>query len=244
MIRLIKPTVYQRLLFGLYALGLLFAVDGSGMLSPVRSSSIRSWWCWRQSRDSGAGVVAGLWKPQRAFAGHGSARLRAFRSGASIVLFVLGLGLVAGVLGYMPGARLWVSCVLLGGVLALTLSVSVKILCGVAAFGFRMRPLRLLNLVGRHRGLLEKRAYRFLVWLAIVAWLIRVLDYVGLLHPALSLGKAVLAIRLERGSISISLEDVLAFGLTLWAAYLLSAFIRFVLEEDVYPRRKVARGRA
>ena len=44
--------------------------------------------------------------------------------------------------------------------------------------------------------------------------------------------------QLERGSISLSLEDVLAFVLTVWAAYLLSAFIRFVLQEDVYPRRK------
>ena len=91
---------------------------------------------------------------------------------------------------------------------------------------------------------LERRAYRFLVWLAIIGWLHRVMDYVGLLQPALSLGKMVLAARLERGSINISLEDVLAFVLTVWAAYLLSSFIRFVLEEDVYPRRKVTHGMA
>ena len=172
------------------------------------------------------------------------ARLRALRPAASVVLFVLGLGLVAGVLGYMHGARLLVSCVLIGGALALALFASVKILCAVAAFGFRVWPLRLLHMVRRHRDLLERRTRRVLVWLAIVAWLVRVLDYVGLLEPALSFGKMLLAAKLERGSISVSVEDVLAFVLTVWAAYLLSAFIRFVLQEDVYPRRKVPHGMA
>jgi small-conductance mechanosensitive channel len=36
--------------------------------------------------------------------------------------------------------------------------------------------------------------------------------------------------------------DVLAFFLTVWVAYLLSAFIRFVLQEDVYPRARIAPG--
>ena len=75
-------------------------------------------------------------------------------------------------------------------------------------------------------------------------WSIRVLGYVGLLQPALQFGKVVLAAKLERGSISVSLEDVLAFVLVVWVSHLLSSFIRFVLREDVYPRRRVPRGKA
>ena len=56
------------------------------------------------------------------------------------------------------------------------------------------------------------------------------------------MAKPSLAINLERGSISISLGDVLAFLLTVWVAYLLSAFIRFILQEDVYPRMRIAPG--
>ena len=63
----------------------------------------------------------------------------------------------------------------------------------------------------------------------------RYLDRIGLLEPALSFGKTVLAARLERGAISISIGDILAFFLTVWAAYALSAFIRFVLEEGRLP---------
>src|SRR4029077_19429078 len=48
--------------------------------------------------------------------------------------------------------------------------------------------------------------------------------------------------KLERGAITLSLGDILEFFLTVWAAYLLSRFLRFVLAEDVYPRMDLAPG--
>ena len=70
----------------------------------------------------------------------------------------------------------------------------------------------------------------------------RTLNYVGLFQPALSLVGAVLAAPLGRGSIQISLGSILEFVLTVWVAYLVSAFIRFVLGEEVYPRTRLTRG--
>jgi small-conductance mechanosensitive channel len=42
--------------------------------------------------------------------------------------------------------------------------------------------------------------------------------------------------------VSLSLGDVAAFGLTVTAAFALSSFVRFVLQEDVYTRLGLARG--
>jgi small-conductance mechanosensitive channel len=245
-IRLMKPAVDQRLVFGLYALAVLFTLDmvrhalaGAILfdqvmvvLEAIAGMAVLGWSLAYGNLRGSLTEATGL------------ARLRAHRVGARVVLFALGLGLVAGVLGYMHGARLLVSCVLIGGALALALFASVKILCAVAGFGLRVWPLRLLHMVRDHRDLQERRTRRVLVFLAIVAWLVRVLDYVGLLEPTLSFGKTLLAVKLERGSISVSVEDVLAFVLTVWVAYLFSAFIRFVLQEDVYPRTKVPQGMA
>jgi small-conductance mechanosensitive channel len=97
-------------------------------------------------------------------------------------------------------------------------------------------------MIQHHRDLLERRTHRVLVWVAVGVWILRSLDYVGLLGPLWVLGQSLLTAKVERGAFSLSLEDVLAFVLTLWAAYLLSAFLRFVLEEDVYPRIGLARG--
>jgi small-conductance mechanosensitive channel len=58
----------------------------------------------------------------------------------------------------------------------------------------------------------------------------------------LDLGRAVFGATLRVGSIGISVANVLAFILTVVVAYLLSAFIRFVLQEDLYQRVGVERG--
>ena len=245
-IRLLKPTVDQRAVVGLYALGVLFFLDtlrhafaGTALFDQVMVVL---------EALAGMGVLG--WSLaqgdlQRSLVqASGSSRLHNLRTGAGLVFITFGVGLVAGVLGYMRIARLLISAVLIGGALAVALIASIRIVCGVAAYGLRVWPLGRLQMVRHHRELLEHRIHRVLVWMAIVAWSVRVLGYVGLLQPALSIVKSALSAKLERGSISVSLEDVLAFVLVVWAAKLLSGFIRFVLQEDVYSRRGVPPGKA
>ncbi len=243
-IRLMRPAVDPRLVPGLYALGILFAVDALRhafasapifgqtiiVLEALAGMAVLGWslafGSLRRSLTQATGLPrpSGLW------------------GGAGFILLALAVGLAAGVLGYLRLAGLLVSGVLIGGALALTLGASLRIMSGVAAFALRVWPLRLLHMVRHHRDLLERRTHRVLVWLAVLAWLSRWLDYVGLLQPALSFGEAALAARLQRGSINISLGDVVAFFVTVWVAYLFSAFIRFVLQEEVYPKKGVSRG--
>ena len=166
------------------------------------------------------------------------------RLGASVFLLIFAAGLVGGIIGYVRLVSLLVSGALEAAVTAPLLYAFVRVTSGLVAFALRVWPLRALRMVQRHRDLLEKRAYHLLLWVAIISWVSRYLDHIGLLEPALSFGKTVLAARLERGAISISMGDILAFFLTVWAAYVLSAFIRFVLEEDVYPRTRITPGRS
>src|SRR5262249_7439508 len=77
-----------------------------------------------------------------------------------------------------------------------------------------------------------------------LGWVVRYLNYLGLLEPVLAAGYAVLTAKLERGSGSLSVGAVLAFRLTVVGAYLLSALLRFVLDEDVSPRTSIASGRS
>jgi potassium efflux system protein len=243
-IRLMRPTVDPQSVPGLYALVLLFAVDtvrhvfaGAPILEQViivleslAGMAVLEW-----------SLAFGRLRRSQAQATEPS-RLRIFRIGAGLTLLALAGGLVAAVLGYMRLARLLISGIVVGGALALIVSAFVLLLGGVVAFALRVWPLRLLRMVQHHRAMLERRTHRVLVWLAVLGWLNRWLDYVGLLQPALSCGEAVFAVKLQRGSISISLGDIVAFFVTMWVAFLLSAFIRFALEEDVYPKKGIPRG--
>ncbi len=243
-IRLIQPAIDPRLVLPVYALALLFALDsfrqaiaGVPVLEQaiLALETVTALAALTHSLKFGA-----LQRPP--VTGAETERLRTFRIGAGGVLFALAVGLVAGVVGYMRLARLLASGLFGGGALALTLYACLGVIVGLTAVALRVWPLRLLLMVQRHRELLERRTYRIVLWLAVIGWAARVLDYAGLFQPALSFVDAVLAARIGRGAISFSAGDVLEFALTVWLAFVVSAFVRFVLQEDVYPRTQITRG--
>jgi potassium-dependent mechanosensitive channel len=160
------------------------------------------------------------------------------------MMFVLSIGLVGAVFGYLRLAHLAISGAVAGGALALELYASLQVAIALVRYALRLPPLDLLKLVQHHRDLLVRRIYSISLWVIAVGWLGRYLDYLGLVQPAWSLATEFLNMRLERGSITISIADICAFFLTILGSYLLSKFIRFVLEEDVYPRTAIATGRS
>ena len=227
----------------IYALGILFATDTvrrAVVGEPPMGQGILA-----LEAVAGIVVLGWLWVygARRAARGLGqTSTLR--RLVAAFILFSLAIGLIAAVFGYMRLARLTIPGVFAGGALALELYASAQVAMGLIVYALRLWPLRLLHMVQHHHDLMERRIYRLLLWLVAGGWLFRYLDYLGLLDPAWSLATAFLNTRLERGSISTSVGDIVAFFLTVLGAYLLSAFIRFVLEEDVYPRTRIATGQS
>jgi potassium efflux system protein len=244
MIRLIRPAVPIAMIPLLYTLGTLFAIDtlrqafagdpliGEAILvlEALAGIAVLGWFLHREGRQKSPA------------AGGEPARTRVLEAGVLLLLLLLAAGLAAAALGYLRLARFISPGILAGGGQALTVFAIYQVAKGAVAFALRVWPLRLLQMVRHHRSTIEKRFYRWLVWLAVLIWVVRYLGYVGLLDPALSSGGAILATKLERGSISTSVEDILAFFLAVWVSFLLSAFLRFMLQEDVYPRIGVPKG--
>jgi small-conductance mechanosensitive channel len=245
-IRIIKPVVDPRFLPELYVLWVLYALDA-----------------FRQALSGGqfsgqfiviietlAGAMVLMWSLVSGQLGHSSIQVvKLFRKSAlaafvTLVFIALTVGLVAGILGYLSLARILASEIVAGGAMAAGLYAFVRVFIGIVAFRLRVWPLRSLNMVVHHRNLIERRAHRLTILAACLVFLNRLLDYTGFLGPTLSWLKTILALKFERGSVSISVEDILAFILTVWASYLLSALLRFILQEDVYPRIGVQKGMA
>jgi small-conductance mechanosensitive channel len=157
-------------------------------------------------------------------------------------LAALACAVFAGAFGYMRLARLLGAEVLASSYVALVLYAGVRVGEGLVAYVLRARPLGLLFTVQQHRELLQDRVNRALRWISVGAWVYFTLDGLGVMSTSLAAVDTVLSARYVRGSVSLSLGDVVAFGLTIWAAFLLSSFIRFVLHEDVYPRVGLPRG--
>ncbi len=147
-----------------------------------------------------------------------------------------------GAVGYMRLARLLVVGILRSAYTALGLYAGLVVALGVFAYLLRVWPLGRLHMVTRYRILFERRAAVLLWWVAALLWLSATLQWFSLLDEVKSLGLSVLNYEFTRGFVSISLGDVLALAVTIWAAFLVSRFVRFALEEDVYPRLPMGRG--
>jgi small-conductance mechanosensitive channel len=126
--------------------------------------------------------------------------------------------------------------------LGLVLYALVEILDALVIMALRVRPLALLGMVQRHRDILRRRTRRVLNALAIVLWTLFTLDRLAVRENILTSAKDILTAQLNVGSISISLADVLAFCLAVWASFLVSRFVRFVLDEEVFPHARLKRG--
>jgi len=239
---LIRPIVEARMAPGLYMLGLLISIEtvrevfsGETLILQVILLI-----------ESIAGIAVLIWFSRNLRHVYGeaaeSSRLRLLQAGSGLFILILSIGLAAAATGYMRLAIFLNTGVLFGCNLALALYAAVRILGGMVAFAFHIWPFRTLWMVRHHRAVIEKSMYRFFLWLAVISWVARYLNVIGFLEPTLSFGKSILSAKIERGWISISSGDVLEFLFTVWVAYLLSAFIRFILREDVYPRLKITVG--
>jgi potassium-dependent mechanosensitive channel len=84
-------------------------------------------------------------------------------------------------------------------------------------------------------------------WEAVYGWITLIaspmaLELLALREPFLKKTGEVLNADLNLGSLHFTLAHILTFCITVWAAFLVSRFLRFVLEEEVYQRLQLPRG--
>lgn len=126
--------------------------------------------------------------------------------------------------------------------LAILLYAAAGIVEGLTFFALQIWPLASLRVVQRHRPLLRARIGRLIYFAAFIAWVLLSLGAFSLRAPVLHRAQAIINAEIAVRSLHLSLGGVLAFALTVWVALLLSRFLRFVLEEDIYDRFRVAPG--
>jgi small-conductance mechanosensitive channel len=149
---------------------------------------------------------------------------------------------LADALGYVSLSKLLGHALLQSAYMALILYAVVRIIDGLFLSVLSVPPLARLGLVKRHQDLLRSRLQSMVAWAAILFWAAYVLEALSLRAPVFEDLRAVLTRGWTAGSFTISPGDIVLFGLTVWASFLVSRLLRFVLEEEVYARVKLAPG--
>ncbi len=243
-LRIVQPMVDPALAPGLKAFGAFYVMD---RLRDVFSTSpLAEQALFLFEMLAGMALMAWVLRPRR-LAGvelseEQSAALRPLGLAARLLLVCFTFALATGAAGYMQLARLVGGGALISTYAALSFYASLRAADGLLTFALRVRPLRLLHFVNTHRDTVRRRANRLLRWSAAAGWLGVTLNWFGILDGALAVGRAVLAASVSFGSLTLSLGHLVAFGVTVASAFLLSRVLRVLLEEDVYPRVSLGRG--
>ena len=167
---------------------------------------------------------------------------RSIRVAAQIGLVVFSVTLLANFFGYVNFANFLGNGVLRSAYVGAALYTALRIVEGLIIIALRVRPLGLARAVRLNRPMLQRRIFGVAKFLAVVYWLSFVLGFFALRTPLITGGEEVLRANLTIGSLSISLGQILVFMATIWASFAASTFLRFLLDEDVYHRWKLARG--
>ena len=167
---------------------------------------------------------------------------RGVRAIAIIGLIILPAAFLANIFGYVNLGNLLGIIFLKSTFIAAMLYTAIRILEGLIIIALQVRPLGSLRVVSLHRPMLQRRICRVLEFLAFLFWLSLILNFFGLLTPLTATTKAALNANLGIGSLNISVHSILAFLIAIWASFLVSRFLRFLLEEDVYHHFHLAPG--
>ncbi len=180
----------------------------------------------------------GLWESAATRGSRMTVVLACLRAG----LIGLAIAAVAVVLGFVALADLMTFGILASALLAFVLFASAQIVAAVVRLVLRTRLAQSLHSLRTQRALVTRRAIRLTNLLAVVVWTLGALSVFDLLEPAISVVGAILNKPLVVGALSISLGDLVAFGIAIAVAVTASRLVRFLLQEDVLPRLALPRG--
>ena len=150
--------------------------------------------------------------------------------------------IVADVVGNVSFAAVVLRAVVLSTEIGLLFYAVYGVLQGVLRAALGSAVLQRLALVRSHEDLLRRRTLYTLRLLLLSLWVRDTLQALLLWSLVANGVRRALAAQAHFGQLGISLGGVLGLGATIWGAFLLSRFLRFVLEGEVYPRLELPRG--
>ena len=159
-----------------------------------------------------------------------------------ISLALLGIGILGNIFGYVSLATLITSAFLKSIYIGVALYTLLRIVEALLTLIMKTKIAQSLQMVRRHSSTIVSRVQIFFQFAAFLFWLYSILNYYTVFNPLWKFISSILNKKLGVGDLNISLGDVIAFILTIWISILISRFVRFILDEDVYPRLKLSRG--
>ena len=149
---------------------------------------------------------------------------------------LLGVAVVANVLGYVVLADLLVSATLTTALVALALIALADVLLGAVLVGLFATPIGQLQVIRRNRDAVTRRLRGLVHLAAVLGWVSVALRQFRMLRPVRDALATFLGAPLTVGSLVFTVGEVLIFLVTLVASVYIARGLRAVLRYDVLAR--------
>jgi small-conductance mechanosensitive channel len=164
--------------------------------------------------------------------------LRVYSVGAAILFSA---AVLANLLGYLRLSTFLGTGLLNSSYLLVALVAAVRIVEGLVLGALRLPPMSMLGMIRNHYPTLRRRLGIGLRVISYSFWAWRTLDFFFPRTPFWGRLWMIFNASVPSDS-SLSLGRFILVGLLIWGAFLLSRFIRFVLQEEIYPKFQLAPG--
>ncbi|HTD17611.1 MAG TPA: mechanosensitive ion channel domain-containing protein [Chthoniobacterales bacterium] len=237
--RLIDPALYSLV----YALIVLYFIDRFRLLTALLTPLGRIVFTVEMLGGT-LFLIWLIWSKRSVKVGPNGSELfgRVVRLAIQASLIVFPVTLLANVFGYINFANLLGGGAIRSAYVGAAAYATLMLVEGLIIISLRTRPLCAMRVVQFNRSMIQRRICVIAGLLAFLYWAGLTLNFFELLQPLITNTEAVLRANLAIGSLSISLQQVLIFLVTVWAAFAISEFLRFLLDEDIYYHWHLARG--
>jgi potassium efflux system protein len=166
-------------------------------------------------------------------------RVRQIALIAAVLFAIASLG---NIVGFTNLSQIIGSGLLRSAYAALILYAFYEVIKGLVMFALRVRPLTTLSMVRNNRTIIRIRTMQVVRILLVILWLIVALRALSINDLVYGWIGAALDASFTIGSLTFSVGHIVGFAVAVWIAFMISRFLRFVLEEDVFPRVGIVGG--
>jgi small-conductance mechanosensitive channel len=152
------------------------------------------------------------------------------------------VAIAANVLGNVSLAEMLTGAVLDSAYVGLALYAGANVLVSVLSPLLARREMTRFRVITQHAGPLLAGLNRLVMFGALVAWIVVMLNEFRMARPLFGMAKRILTFPLEVGQISVTLGSILLFFFSIYVAFWVARTVRVVLRDEVLPKMDLPRG--
>jgi small-conductance mechanosensitive channel len=161
---------------------------------------------------------------------------------SKIAFILLIVALISNLIGNTTLSEKLTKGILESTYIALIIYTGYLVVDGLFSLVLKSRTGKKLRMINNYPDLIKKKGENILKIGSVVLWIYGTFYNFEIWEPMTEWLIGFFTQRWTIGNFSVSLGDLLLFGVTIWVSILISRFIRFVLDEDILSRISLPRG--